>query len=313
MFKNSSCNTLTFSVTYGNIADSIDSFLLSKKIENRSTDTIRFYKWILNAISKWLSENEIYRWEDLTPDVIRKMLAELQDSGHSQGGVHAYYRTIKAYINWYWNEYDVELKNPITKVKCSNRKPEPLPGITISEIDKILSAVSGSEFPERDNAMIYLLVDVGVRKSELMDLKYKNLNCDTGEVVIEHGKGDKRRTVFMGRECRKTVRKYFRLLRNCKPDDTIWYTIEGTPLTASGAKEILRRLQKRAGFDKFHSFHDFRRCSAVESKRNGGSDIEVSRKLGHSSLEVTKRYFALNEEDDQLFGEKSSPMDHRKK
>ena len=296
-----------------NVKSSSLEFLRSREIGVRSKATIRYYKHILPRIIQWLESEHVTTWNQVTPELIREYLQSLKDKGHNQGGVHAYFRTLRALMNWVWDEYDLEVRNPITKVKCADRAPEPIAGITMEEVEEILAACRFNKFPERDRAVFCILVDTGIRKSELSNLKMEDVNVTESSITIHLGKGGKTRKVYFGKECRKAIRRYLSRLTDIQPHDSFWLTITGDPLAPSGLRQILRRTQENAGMKKVHEFHAFRRCFAIERKRNGDDDITISRALGHSSLEVTKRYLAFTPDDDRDFAMRASPMDNRRR
>ncbi len=161
--------------------------------------------------------------------------------------------------------------------------------------------------------MIYLFVDTGLRRAELCDLRFRDVDLNTGAITVEHGKGDKFRVVFCGNECRKMLRKYAACVEDARPDDFFFLTDEGSPLTTDGIVSILRRLEKRAGFPAYKGFHGLRRCFALERKRNGDDIFTIQRALGHSSPTVTQRYIALTDEDDAAAALRSSPMDRHRR
>lgn len=295
------------------IDNTADAFLQSRSASNYSRSTVRFYHDKVPVIVAWFKSQQIETWDEITAQSIRNFLEDLREAGHNQGGVFLYFRVVRTLMNWVWDEYDVESRNPISKVKCQDRRPEPLPGITIAEVGQMMDQCKFNKFPERDRAMIAVLVDTGIRRSELMALTMKDIDLNRNQLTIRHGKGDKFRQVFIGKECKKLLRKYLACLDDVRLSDPLWLTNEGDPLTTCGARSILRRIQQAAGFDRIHDFHDFRRCFAIERKRNGDDDITISRALGHSSLEVTKRYLAFTEDDDRAFALRASPMDNRRK
>lgn len=259
------------------------------------------------------TSNRITFWEDVTSQLIRDYLEWLREDGHNQGGVFLYFRVLRTLLNWIWEEYDVDLPNPIRKVKCADRKPEPIEGIKIADVDKMLAQCKFNKFPERDRAMIAVLIDSGVRRNKLMSIRMADLDLELNQIMIRHGKGNKFRFVFIGRETKKLLRKYLACIEDIRPSDPLWLNIDGDPLSISGARDILRRTQKNAGLDRIHDFHAFRRCFAIERKRNGDDDITISCALGHSSLEVTKRYLAFTPDDDRDFAMRASPMDNRRR
>lgn len=294
------------------ISESVKGFIHSRQ-SSCTKATIKYYEYLLPRILSWFESQEIYEWHEVTSEIIRNYLDELKDSGHSQGGVHSYFRTLRALMNWAWDEYDIESRNPVDKIKCQDRRPEPIPGITIAEVGLMLEQCKHNKFPERDRALIAVLIDTGIRRTELMSLTMADIELDRNLLIIRHGKGNKFRQVYIGKECKKLLRKYLARLEDVRPTDSLWLTNEGDSLSICGARSILRRTQRAAGLERIHDFHDFRRCFAIERKRNGDDDITISRALGHSSLEVTKRYLAFTEDDDRNFALRSSPMDNRKK
>lgn len=109
-----------------------------------------------------------------------------------------------------------------------------------------------NKFPERDRAMFYILVDTGIRKSELTNLLMEDVIISENKIVIWKGKGNKLRFVYFGKECRKVIRRYLSRITDIQLHDSFWLTIDGDSLKASGIREILRRTQKNAGLKRYY-------------------------------------------------------------
>ena len=295
------------------ISECVEAFILSRRTQNCTFQTIRFYQKKLPQIVAWLEAENITRFEEISPTDIRIYLDQLRESGHNKGGTHIFYRVLKAYLRWVWDEYDLTIRNPIDKIRCETPRSEPIPGITIEEVNQMIEVCRLNKFPERDRAMIAILTDTGIRRSELMNLTISDVDCKSGRIVVRHGKGDKFHVVFCGKEARKYLRQYLSCLADTRPNDPLWLTFSGDPLSTDGALSVLRRTMKNANLGREYSFHAFRRCFAIECVRNGDDLGSVSRKLNHSSLEVTKRYLAFTEDDDRAFALRASPMDNRRK
>jgi len=78
-------------------------------------------------------------------------------------------------------------------------------------------------------------------------------------------------------------------------------------MTISGLRYSLVKYSKLAGIGKI-SLHDFRRCFALSCYRKGVDIFSISQLLGHSTVEVTKRYIAINEEDLQQAHLRGDPL-----
>lgn len=104
------------------------------------------------------------------------------------------------------------------------------------------------------------------------------------------------------------MRKYFQTIKDIPKNDPLWITEYGESLSIDGMREILRRMCKRAGIPEY-SAHDFRRYFALQTYRNGADIYAVSELLGHTGIEVTKRYLAITDEDRKMVHAKTSPLD----
>lgn len=287
-------------------------FIQSRRTLHLTPGTIEFYNKRIKEIKSYFLSQNILTINEITSVNIRDYLDWLELRGHNQGGTHIYYRVLKVFLKWIWEEYEIDVRNPIDKVKCLNRPPTPIEGITIDEVQACLDACDQTKFPERARAIISVLADTGLRRTELLELKMKDIRLSDGRITVRHGKGDKFRIVYCGKLCRKSLRKYINCLEDINENDSLWLSLEGEPLGVDGLRWIIRSVQQLAGLNKIHEFHDFRRFFALERKRNGDDDIVISRALGHSSLEVTKRYLAFSSDDDRDFALRASPIDNMK-
>lgn len=258
----------------------IQAFLNERKAQNLAKGSIQFYKDTLLPFAKYLEDIEVKYISQITPSIIRDFLLVLGDRGHNEGGIHGYYRSIKAFLRWYWDEVEPEEKNPIDKVKAPKVSIEPLEGISKKDFDALIDACPKNNFyGERDKTILMVLLDTGVRANELCQINIEDINLTDSSILIRQGKGRKPRFVFIGKSTRKQLRKWFRYRKSetgalfiNRQEERISYTI---------LREILRRLSLKAGLEKLPSPHDFRRAFCLNSLRAGVDLLSLSRLMGH--------------------------------
>lgn len=291
-----------------NIKDFLDPFFTAKKAEGRAEPTIRQYREKLCKWTDWLEENGCLSIGELTTYVIRSYLIEFRKN-HNQGGTHSVYRVIKVFLRWVWMEYDFTWPNPIAKVKCSANQIPPIEGVKPEHIEAIFEAAASGDCPDRDCAIIAVLLDTGIRRSSLAGIRCRDVDLVEGSIFVRHVKAGKQYTVHLGKKARKYVRKYAQSLpANLSPDDSFWRSKTGAPFGIDNFYSILCRVEDRAGVPRY-SLHDFRRFFALESYRNGADIYAVAQMLGHTGISVTERYLASSEKDYALMHAKVSPLD----
>ncbi len=139
--------------------------------------------------------------EEMTPEIIRQYLIPLSSIGHKAGCINAHYRSIKAFLNWYWDEFEPEGKNPIKKVHSPKVSIKPLPGVSIEHLQRMIQT---SNHP-RDKAILACLVDSGCRTSEFLSINIEDIDLLDGMVRNWKGKGNKFRIIYIGKGSRKLL------------------------------------------------------------------------------------------------------------
>lgn len=273
----------------------LTTLLEVKKSENKSENTLLYYEKENRHFLEWSARNNIFCIEDVTPNILRDYFAELKQRRNA-GGVHASFRAIKVMFFFYEFEYEPEnYHNPFHKVKIPAAKIQPLKGIEKEDVQKMLNVFEGRNL-SRNKAMIACLASSGCRANEFLDLNIEDVNLITGSVRIKHGKGDKYRITFIGKEAIKLLRKYLAKRTNLEPDSPLWLNESNERMTVSGFRYLVYKYSKIAKIPRT-GLHNFRRCFALSLYRKGVEILVISKLLGHSSVEITKRYLNITEED----------------
>jgi integrase/recombinase XerD len=128
----------------------------------------------------------------------------------------------------------------------------------------------------------------------------------TGAIFIEHGKGYKARTAFIGQKSRRLVKPHLKQRQEKRP--ALWVTWEGTRLCYNGLVSLIRGLSIKTKV-KRPGIHDFRRAFALNMLRDTVDVYILAALTGHSDLAVLRRYLAITKADIQEAHRKPSPGD----
>jgi len=224
--------------------------------------------------------------------------------GHNVGGVWVYYRAIKAFLNWYWREMEPDMRNPIDAVKLPQVRVKAKKGVPIADFERLLDACK----LQRDRAILQCLLDSGCRASEFCDLNIGDVDMLSGRVWVRAGKGDKARVVRFGDKARKELRRYLKGREHSR-DDPLFATDEGGRFNRNSLRLLMERRAADADVP-CPGLHDFRRLCGYLMHRNGASVREIQLYLGHSSITVTQRYIALDDDDIMDAHRRASPVDN---
>lgn len=271
--------------------DVIESFLVDRRIQNVTAGTLYFYRFKLRLLSRYCASQQVSVVSQIDTTFMRSFLLWISES-HNPGGCDAVFRACKSFFTWWENESGYV--SPMRKIHRPRAVFPPLEPASIPDISRLLFHCN-----TRDKAIILTLLDTGLRASELLTLKVSDVTFNSGAVLVRHGKGNKSRTVFLGRRSRRAVREY---VTQSGVDDNLF------PFTYTGLRTMLQRRCRDAGID-YLSPHSFRRAFALSMLRDGCDIYTIQRLMGHADLQVLTRYLKQTDDDLRIQHGRHSPAD----
>jgi len=306
----------------------IDDYVLCCQTEGKSPRTVRWYQQKLEYFASFLSMHQLTTQIDrIGPGEIRRLIRHLQSevkTGEnnprrptenrplSPQTVAGYVRTLRAFFSWALREGLID-EHPMRYVKTPKVPIRDMPFFTEEEIARLLTILKKPTAVGRRNyTMMLLLLDTGLRVSELVGMEMSALHSAQGYFKVI-GKGNKERVVPLGRSSRRALLTYIRKFRpssNLPSVDRVFLSRTGYPLRADYVYKIVAGACHQAGIQgKRLGPHTCRHTFARSFLLNGGDLLTLQRILGHTSLEVVKLYVNLQTEDLLAQHWKYSPID----
>ncbi len=288
------------------LSQALSGFEIYVRVRRLSPHTLFDYFNTYNKFQKFLGD-------DLPLAAISKrQVQEFLDKHHhlSKKTILNYHTGLSSLWRWALEEELVE-ENIIRKIAPPDpEKPEINP-FTEQDVKLMLLACEKSvvfSLPnhrekarytlpnaKRNRAIILTLLDTGLRASELCNLTAAKLDMKNKQIVT-YGKGDKQRILEMSSQTTQAIWRY--LIKRPKLSDAspIFVGNHNLPLKRGGLLQLIKRIGERAGVRDAHP-HRFRHTFAINFLRNGGNIYALQKQLGHSSLDMVKRYLKLSEQD----------------
>lgn len=286
------------------LRDAANDFLLDCAARNLTPGTLRFYFQRLGWFVAHCEAHNVTNPTVITANLIRTYLASYRERGLSPYYAHQMARVVKTFCSWLVREGVLEV-SPMRTVKMPKLPKDVLPSFTPADVTAMLDAC----LSDRDRAMVLVLLDSGVRASELLNLDVGDVNLETGAVRVRLGKGQKSRTTFIGARTRRAVRSHLAWRgRHIDPAQPLFTSREGVRLSFFGLQSTLRRLGERSGVHPMGA-HRFRRTFAIESLRAGMPLPQLAGLMGHAGLAVLQRYLSLVTDDLAAAHAKYGPVD----
>lgn len=255
-------------------------------------------EWYRNGL-KWL-RTEFPTQDDLKDAVMRMRAKRLKATG-----CNSVIQALNTYCHWVHAGSDSKCGNGCIHPKIAQLKTPDvvLPTFTDQQIRLLLTFKPRGKYPLRLHTLILFMLDTGCRISEALTLRVTDVDFENLLVKLD-GKGRKQRVVPFSLELRKV------LFRHCKefdrkPDSLLFANRTETMLSRRNVLRDVKTLCRKLGFTPpVRTLHAFRHSFAVNYLRRGGSVFHLQKVLGHSTLEMTRRYANLVTSDLQAVHER---------
>ena len=287
----------------------IEGFSLYNSCKGLSPKAITWYDAFLHHFADFLQQYQ-HRTEisQLSISHLRAWLHHGQRRGLSPYTVQGQARTLTVFFRFAQEEGYLNI-NIASRLKVPRAPKKIIQTFSEEQLRRLLASARST----RDKAILGLFIDTGIRVTELASLHLGDVDLDRGRVKVS-GKGAKERFVFFGHRCRRLLWRYINAERPNVSSDRLFINAYGQPLKARGILEMIRRCGKRAGINGVRcSPHTLRHTFAKRFLLNGGDVFTLQQILGHSSLEMVRRYLALCSQEVGRLYRPHSPLDQLRK
>lgn len=274
------------------IDDLFRSFARDLRAADKAPRTIEIYGQAIRFYSEWLAvQGRPVTAESLTKHAISGWLASLVQRGQAESTVLTRYRSMRRFVRWCVAEGELDT-DPMRNLEQPKPADKPVPVITDEEIAALLKTCDGRTFAgRRDEALLRVLFDCGLRISELAGLSVDDVDLDS-EVVHVLGKGRRGRAVPFGAKTARALDRYRRVRKEHRHSSADgWWLGQRGGLSADGVDNIIRERAKKAGVKDLHA-HRFRHTFAHDWLLAGGQERDLKRLAGWSSDVMLERYGA---------------------
>jgi len=257
-----------------------------------SQNTLAAYRADLLALQRWLVPRAI----DITAASRAELLAYLALRAEQGAKSRSTARQLSTFRRFY-RHLVRERHRPddptldISAPRLGRRLPKSL---SEAEVEALLAAPAGDE-PRalRDRAMLEMLYATGLRVSELIALRYTQVNLNQGVVRVT-GKGNRERLVPIGAAAAEALQQFEQrgrvALLEGRSSEHLFPTREGEAMTRQAFWHLIKRHARTAGIDKPLSPHTLRHAFATHLLNHGADLRVVQMLLGHSDLSTTQIY-----------------------
>lgn len=192
-------------------------------------------------------------------------------------------------------EFRTDLHRDVNQYRPPRRKPRrrfPPEVLSNDEVLTLMNACPAYGTGLRNRALLAILYRSGLRLSEALELRPKDIDAVTGQVAVLRGKGGRWRVVGIDPGALAHVAAWANVREawGIGPTAPLLCTKYGTRLTAAYVRRLLPELARKAGiFHRVHA-HGLRHTMAAQLRAEGVDIAIISRQLGHRSISTTAAY-----------------------
>jgi integrase/recombinase XerD len=257
-----------------------------------ASNTLAAYRADLTALSRWLAERGVSITRTTRTELLG-FIAHRVDAGARPRSTARQLSSFRRFFRYLVRE-GVLKEDPTAQIampKIGRSLPKSL---TEDEVESLLSApVIADPLGHRDRTMLEVLYATGLRVSELVNLKYSQINTNQGVIRII-GKGNRERLIPLGEEAVRWLIEFVKGPRNeillDRITDYLFPTRRGDRMTRQAFWHIIKRYARKAQIDKELSPHTMRHAFATHLLNHGADLRVVQMLLGHSDLSTTQIY-----------------------
>ena len=281
------------------LQSAIEEFLIDQQVKGNTPRTLQYYRQTLRYFQAFAGPVSM---EKISLPLCKRYYLHLTERGIASTTSQSYIRSLRAFLAWAFAEGYINENIP-ARLKLPKAQRKVIDVLTDDEIKRLfacfdLRTLTGA----RNYAMCALMIDSGLRLNEVVTLQAQSVHVAEGYAIV-NGKGNKQRMVPLGLMTKKALVRYmgrnsespphetcgFRGDPGCSVQAGLFVKDEQTPIKQSTVESLFRKLKVRAGIPRLRP-HLLRHSFATRYLDNGGDVYSLQQILGHTSLDMVKRY-----------------------
>jgi site-specific recombinase XerD len=243
------------------------------RLRNYSPRTVESY---LGCLNEYFKVVKVIKCEPEI-SIIKKYLLEKQDRGQSSQTINLHLQAIKYFYREIMkSKAEVDIKF----AKTASKLPVVL---SRKEIEKMIDSIKNP----KHKLLIALSYGAGLRVSESINLKIKDIDQDEPTIHIKGAKGNKDRISLFSE---KLLLQFKEIIAIGSANDYVFESNQGGRLTERTAQKVFENALEKAGIKKEATFHSLRHSFATHLLENGVDVRYVQELLGHANIRTTQIY-----------------------
>lgn len=276
--------SVAFRLSYENLGQ-LEKAVRHLTLKAYSYSTVRTYRGELLTFFQVLGTNAA---ANLSTDDVKTYLLKCLREGLAENTLHSRINALKYYYEQVLGreKFFLEIPRPKKTIQLPKVLGE-------QEITRLFNAMAN----KKHKAILFTAYSAGLRVSEVVNMKLKDVDSDRMQILIEKAKGKKDRYVSLSPVLLDVLREYIRL---SKPRPKVYLFeglgVPGTVYSARAAQKVFQIARERAGIRKEVSFHCLRHSFATHVLEKGIDIRYIKDILGHFNIKTTERYLHVRKE-----------------
>jgi integrase/recombinase XerD len=276
------------------VEEAYEKFIKFCRAKDLSEKTLWYYNNNFKRFNNFLLEEDIGLISEINGEVMTDYILFLKEGDRTNSSINTYLRAVRAFLYHlmdlgYLEEFKITLLRKTEKIKIT---------YTDGELRKLLKKpdIKNCGFAEYRNwVLTNWLLATGNRSRTVRNIKIGDLDLNDGYVVLREVKNKKQRIIPIAKSLIVILQEYLTFLNQDK-DQYLFCSIYGEKLTAEGISSAIPSYNQKRGVDKT-SIHLYRHTFAKRWIKNGGDIFRLQKILGHSNMEMVRKYVNMYGED----------------
>lgn len=266
-----------------------------------SPKTTVAYGHDLGKFSEFAEEEIGKSWncEDVDQYSIKAYLQSLADRGNAAVSRGRKLATLKSFFKYLTSQGTVKT-DPTATIKMPKVQQKEPSYLTEQEYKRLLRTVQKNAtkyFKQRDTAIITMLLGMGLRLSELVELDIGNISFDDGTIKVTR-KGNHERILPANDEVMISLNRYLKTRDNVTAQQPLFLSKRNERIDTGSVWHLVKKYLKQAQIEKDKlSPHTLRHTFATTLLKQGENLLTIKELLSHKNLRTTERYLHINGED----------------